>query len=111
MKPLILEYIERPNKTAIDTSIIEYSDKENLNLLKGTSVAAIEAVNFDNKKLQALSNLNQEQIKDLRALLDTNTHTFVQAEATDNDPTKRALLSLIDTQTLTEAVEATDSDK
>ncbi len=51
-------------------------------------------------------------VKDMKALLDTATVTLNDTEMTDSDNDRiKAFGSLLDTQTLTETVETSDSDK
>lgn len=50
-------------------------------------------------------------VTDLKILLDTATKTFTSTEVSDSDDKIKAFGSLLDTKTLTETVENSDSDK
>lgn len=52
------------------------------------------------------------EIQNIKTLLDTKTVTLVSTEAVDSDNDRaKALLSLLDTKTITENVENSDSDR
>lgn len=115
MRPLILEFAELPQVKSIDFSLIEYSTKMNLSVLKGTETSAVSYANMDTgtftKSSQEPADSDNDLRRNLKYLLDTSTGTLNSTEPTDNDSNLNSLKLLIDTQTLTETVEPTDSDK
>lgn len=115
MKPLILEFTETPKLKNIDYSLVEYSKSKNLSVLINTNIPAISYVNMDTETFTKTSGEPTDSDYDfksnLRRLLDTSTHTLVSTEPSDSDKNYSSLKLLMDTQTLTESVEPTDSDK
>ena len=115
MRPLILKFSEKPTLQQTDFSIIEYSEKLNLSVLKGTDQPAIKYVSMDTETFTKTTGEPSDSDRDLkfhfRPLLETRTDTFTQTEASDSDKDLRRMGMLMDTQTVTETVEATDSDK
>lgn len=125
MKPLILDYAEVPEKINLDYSLIEYSEKLNLSVLKGTDEVAIEKANLDTRTFTKatgessdsdVSNMNLKNLFDtitktgdnkessdsdyhsvqkLQNVLDTKTHTFVRVEETDSDNNNLIKLKLL----------------
>lgn len=115
MKPLILEFIEEPSLRDVDFSIIEYSKKQNLSVIRGTEIPAISYVSmatetFTKTTGEVIDSDNNNKLN-LRQVLDTSTETFTSTENSDTDQNIRRLKMLIDTQTITESSEPTDSDK
>ena len=142
MKPLILEFAEIPPMQNMDFSLIEYSNKLNLSVLKGTEVVAVTSSNMSTETFTKVHQEPSDSDNDLRRqanfllntetetrttqeptdsdynkkqqikfLLDTRTDTFTQQEPSDNDKDRNSLMRLMDTQTITESQEPTDSDK
>lgn len=115
MKPLILEYAEMPITQKLDFSLIEYSHKKNLNVIKGTQNAAIVTGSLDTetftKAFEDVSESDPSRRKDLASLIDTGTYTLNSAEPTDTENTVGNFSYLLDTQLITESRETTDSDK
>lgn len=142
MKPLIFEFAETPPMQNMDFSLIEYSNKLNLSVLKGTEVIAVTSSHMSTETFTKVNQEPTDSDNDLRHraklllntetetrtaqeptdsdynskhqvkfLLDTRTDTFTQQEASDNDQDKISLMRLMDTQTITETQEPTDSDK
>lgn len=117
MRPLILEYAESPDSKELDFSLIEYSESKNLNVVKNTDVPAIVASHFDTQTFTKVMGESSDSDVDLRKninnLLDTCIETKTHSETTQSDPSHKLknLAMLMDTQTLTEAREATDSDR
>jgi hypothetical protein len=117
MKSLILEYAERPTAKEIDNSMIEYSRKHNLSVLKGTDKPAIQAAYLDTETMtkadgEPSSDTDNDVLMNLKTLLDTSVETKSHGEVSIPDNTEyQVLRNLMDTQTLTEAREETDSDK
>jgi hypothetical protein len=140
MKHIILEFAETPRQEDIDFSVIEYSHELNLNVFKGTKIPAVnfadQATQTDTKAYGDVTDSDRDLSHDTRlmagtstqtrvhsevsdsddrsqaaAMLDTSTQTFVHNETSDNDRELRDLVFLSATQTITERIEATDSDK
>jgi hypothetical protein len=115
MRPLILEFTEKPTLKNLDFSIIEYSKKQNLSVVKGTEMPAIKFVSMDTetftKSTGEPSDSDNNFKLSIRQVLDTNTETFNSTEPSDSDNDLKRLKFLMDTQTITESVEGTDSDK
>jgi len=115
MKPLILEFAEKPTFKNLDFSLIEYSQKQNLSVIKDTEMPAIKYVSMDTETFTKTTGEPTDSDNDyklsLRQILDTSTETFTSTEASDSDNDLKRLKLLMDTQTITESVEGTDSDK
>jgi len=117
VKPLIFEYTESPNSKELDFSLIEYSEKKNLNVVKNTDVPAIVASHFDThtftRVIGETNDSDNDSRKNIINLLDTCIETKSDSETTQSDPSTRLknLALLMDTQTLTESREVTDSDR
>ncbi len=115
MRPLILEFTEKPTLKNLDFSLIEYSKKLNLSVIKNTEMPAIKYVSMDTETFTKTSGEPSDSDRDymfnLRQLLDTSTETFTSTEPSDSDNDLKRLKLLMDTQTVTESVEGTDSDK
>lgn len=115
MKPLILEFVEKPTLKNLDFSIIEYSQKQNLSVIKDTEMPAIKYVSMDTETFTRTNGEPSDSDKDyklnLRQVLDTNTETLTATEPSDSDNELKRLKLLMDTQTITKTVEGTDSDK
>ena len=115
MRPLILEFAETPEIKNLDYSLIEYSSKQNLSVMKNTEIPAISYVNMDTetftKTFNEPSDSDNNVRYNLKQLLDTSTETFTATEPSDSDNNYSSLKMLMDTQTITESVEPTDSDK
>lgn len=116
MKPLILEFAESPELKKIDYSLIEYSKKKNLSVIKNTEIPAISYVSMDTETFTKTygepSDSDNQHKYNLRSLLDTSTETFTGAsDPSDSDNNRKSLQMLLDTQTVTESIESTDSDK
>ena len=115
MKPLILEFAEKPALKKLDYSLIEYSDEKNLSVIKNTNIPAISYVSLDTETFTKATGEPTDSDIDmkfkLKRLLDTSTDTFTSTEPSDSDYDYSSLKLLMDTQTFTESVEPTDSDK
>jgi hypothetical protein len=117
MKSLIIEYAERPTIKDIDNSILEYSHKHNLSVLKGTDKPAIQAAYMDTETMtkstgEPTSDSDRDILMNLKMLMDTSIETKSNGEISIPDKNDyQVLRSLMDTQTLTEAREETDTDK
>jgi len=115
MRPLILEFAETPEVKNLDFSLIEYSTKKNLSVMKGTETSAISYASMDTETFTKANQEPSDSDNDLRRqvkyLLDTSTDTFKSTEPSDSDANLNSLKLLMNTQTLTETVEPTDADK
>lgn len=115
MRPLILEFTESPKLKNLDYSLIEYSKNKNLSVIKNTDIPAISYISMDTetftKTFGEPSDSDSEYKLKLRKLLDTSTETLTSTELSDSDNNYSTLKLLIDTQTITESIEPTDSDK
>lgn len=115
MRPLILEFKEKPKNIDVDYSIIEYSENLNLSTIKGSNKPAISAVNMATETFTKTggepSDSDNNYTFGLRKLLDTRTDTFTSTEESDSDNNFNSLQKLLSTQTVTESVEPTDSDR
>ncbi len=115
MKALILEFAEKPTLQELDFSIIEYCPKQNLSVVKNTSFPAIKYVSMDTatctKAYEEPTDSDHNLVLKLGNLLDTGTETLQSTEVSDSDRSSNILKRLMDTQTITESVEGTDSDK
>jgi hypothetical protein len=115
MRPLILEFTEKPSLKNLDFSLIEYSNKLNLSVIKNTEMPAIKYVSMDTETFTKTTGEPTDSDSDykmnLRQLLDTSSETFTSTETSDNDKDLKRLQLLMSTQTVTESIEGTDSDK
>ena len=115
MRPLILEFAETPQLKNLDFSLIEYSNKQNLSVLKGTETSAISYVNLDTSTMtkagEEPSDSDNDYKFNLKQMMDTSTETLNSIEQSDSDNSQASLRMLMDTQTITESVEPTDSDR
>lgn len=115
MRPLILEFAETPELKDLDFSLIEYSNKKNLSVMKGTETAAISYVNMDTSTMtksgEEPADSDCDYKLNLKRLLDTSTETFTSTEPSDSDNNYVSIKMLMDTQTITESVEPTDDDR
>lgn len=115
MKPLILEFTEKPTLKNLDFSIIEYSHRQNLSVVKGTDMPAIKYVSMETETFTKTIGEPSDSDKDYKLrlcqVLDTNRVTLTSAEPSISDSDLKSLKFLIDTQTITESIEVTDADK
>jgi len=115
MKPLILEYTEIPNYIESNSSPIEYCDKKNLSVVKGTAKTAISYVNMETETFTKTNGEPTDSDSGLRQnikiLMGTETRTFTKTEASDSDRDRMHFKQLLDTRTLNESVGTTDSDR
>lgn len=117
MRPLILKFAENPKFVDLDYSLIEYSNKKNLSVIKGTDIAAISALNMNTETFTKSSGEPSDSDNNLRLnlkrLLDTSTETFTSTEPSDSDKNHASLKLLMDTNTGTRNFnpESPDSDR
>lgn len=110
MKPLIFEFLEEPTTQVIENPF-EYSAAQNLSVDKKTKQAAIEYASLDTNTFTKAGDEPSDSDYNLtRAYMDTLTGTLNYDETSDNDNDIRSLKAILDTQTLTESKESTDSD-
>ena len=110
MKPLILEFAEKPTVKKIEENQFEYSDIFNLSVIKGTSIPAIRGnVNMSTETFT--KTFDEDSDTDRTAIrMETETRTFTNNETSDSD--NQRYNPLMVTQTITEAGgEPVDSDK
>ena len=115
MKPLIFEYAEKPKSIDLDNSLVEYCESQNLTIVKGTHKPAItnsllETETFTKTAGESSDSDNNFGNK-LKSLTATETKTFTSTEASDSDRDRLSIRELMDTQSITESVEPTDSDR
>lgn len=115
MKPLILKYAEIPEFKELDYSLIEYSRKQNLSVLKGTETPAVLQASMETETFTRISGEPTDSDKDylikLQSLMDTFTRTLSNSETTDSDFGHQSIYSLMDTTTRTKMNEVSDSDR
>ncbi len=115
MRPLILEFAEKPKFVDFDKSLIEYSEVMNLSVLKNTRIPAISNFNMSTetftKSIGEPTDSDTDLGSQLKVMLGTETMTHKYAEVSDSDRDRAALQLLMSTQTITESVEPTDSDR
>ena len=115
MRPLILEYAEEPNCIEFDNSIIEYSEKKNLTVIRDTEVSAISQVSMETETFTKTQGEPSDSDSDLRnelkILMGTETRSYSPSEPTDSDRDISSLNVFMGTRTITESVEPTDSDR
>ena len=115
MRPLILEFAETPKYIDFDYSLIEYSEKNNLSVLKGTEIPVISYVNMGTetftKTMGEVSDSDNDIRNNLKLLMGTETRTFTSTEPSDSDRDRQSLKLLMGTETITESIEPTDSDR
>ena len=95
--------------------MIEYSKRQNLSVIKDTDMPAIKYVSMETETFTKTTGEPSDSDRDLRfklqRVLDTSTETLTSTEPSDGDNDRKMLKLLMDTHTLTETVEGTDSDK
>jgi hypothetical protein len=117
MEPLILKFKERPTAERPDFSIVEYSDEQNLLILKATGKPAIEYLDlgtetFTKSKGEGADSDRSAENYILDSVINTSTSTRTKEETSDTDfGYVENLKMLFDTTTITEAVEGTDKDR
>jgi hypothetical protein len=117
MKPFILKFAETPSQKSLDYSLVDYSKELNLSVLKNTNIPAVKFMTLTTETFTKTegedSDSDRSSLKNkLRSLLDTSTQTFTETEQSDTDKNRlERLRMLLDTTTLTESVENSDSDK
>lgn len=113
MNPFILKYKEKPNGQEAPIGLLEYSNKLNLTVVKKTGKPAI-GLHLETEtitKTAEVSDTDKDVFGKVAKYLDTKTMTFEPEEVSDSDNNRRAILSMLETQTVTENIETTDSDK
>ena len=115
MKSFLLQFAETPQIESLPVSELEYSRTLNLTVIKGTDVPAI---NVNELATETFTKANSEGTdpdvdfqRRLSVLMATSTQTRVYNETPDDDKGLNELQYLLDTRTLTESSETTDSDQ
>ncbi|MCZ2483909.1 hypothetical protein G9H64_13155 [Aquirufa nivalisilvae] len=115
MRPLILHFAETHDEKNIDFSIIEYSSRKNLSVIKNTEIPAISYVNMDTQtNTKTINESSDSDINNhfkLLEILGTSTQTLNSTETSDADYLNNSLKLFMSTKTLTESRETTDSDR
>jgi hypothetical protein len=115
MKPLILNYLEEPKGSILSFDDVIYSKELNLTVFKDTHEPAIKharmATETFTRTLTEESDSDRDRLKFATSILDTSTGTFVSTETSDSDNDRQKLLDLLDTTTLTESLEDSDTDR
>ncbi len=115
MRPLIIEYAESPTANNVDISLIQYSDTLNLNVRADNLQPAIDSLLTETctttRSTVESSDSDSRSDSTIADLMSTETRTFVRREDSDSDQNLSLIRSLMQTQTITESVEPTDSDK
>ncbi|KAF2331498.1 hypothetical protein [Flavobacterium nitrogenifigens] len=83
--------------------------------MKGTNIPAVAYVNMDTETFTKTTGEPTDSDNDTRfrvkRLMDTSSETFTTTEPSDSDRNYSSLKLLMDTMTITESQEPTDSDK
>lgn len=114
MNPLILKYKECPPNQPTPKEVLEYSHELNLTVLKETGKPAIglHLATETITKTAEVSDTDKDIYKNVLKYMETGTATLNPVETSDSDRGgNRAFMFLLATQTITENVEDTDSDK
>lgn len=83
MKPITFKFLERPNESGVDYSIIEYDNELNLCVDKRTNLPAIDSINMETETFTKTQGEVSDSDADIR--MDTMTRTLTQMESSDSD--------------------------
>jgi hypothetical protein len=113
---LLLHFAEMPESTSEhEEGTLEYSNDLNLTIVKGSNIPAVafidQATETFTKANGEGSDSDAELSKKLEIMMGTSTNTYNTKERSDSDRDVKSIQELMATQTLTERIEATDSDK
>lgn len=113
MKPLILQYLEKPVRGNFNASLLEYDEKLNLTIDKKTRKPAISYLNLETETFTKTFSEESDSDRDnnMAIYMGTVTQTFTQLEGSDDDNDLRMIKQMMSTRTITESVETADSDK
>jgi hypothetical protein len=112
MNSLILKYAEQPQEINVNELNIEYSDVQNLTIIKNTEKPAINCLGLETQTITRSSTEPTDSDNDMSSqLLQTNTVTDISTEPSDADKDYEAIRTIMQTQTVTESCEPTDSDR
>lgn len=112
MKPLILQYTEKPNDVGMILNSISYSKELSLSVCTQTGMPAIDCFNMSTQTLTRTNNEDSDSDNDRYNIMGTITKTSYQLEGTDDDANFAAIKVLMATGTVTLVnQEASDSDK
>ena len=86
MKPLILQYTEKPLIDSFDNSLIEYDDILNLSVDKITKRPAISFLNMGTETFtKTYDELSDSDTDRISYMMGTSTQTHYQTEGSDDD--------------------------
>jgi hypothetical protein len=115
MKNLLLQFTETADQECLVTNLITYDDSLHLNVVNGTKIPAVnylsESTETFTKSDGEGSDSDRDMLKGIHSLTDTSTETRRFGESSDSDRDIYTTFKMINTQTLTETQETTDSDK
>ena len=112
MKPLILQYTQKPNEANFNLHSIRYSTELSLSVCAQTGRPAIDSFNMSTQTLTRTNNEDSDSDNDRASMMGTMTKTSYQLEGTDDDANFIAIKSLMATGTVTLVNhEASDSDR
>ncbi len=115
MKPLILEYTERPTKENFNIDSIHYCQDKNLSVVKGSSEVAITYANLETDTFTKTQGEESDTDRDLRynvkLLMGTRTDTFTRTETSDSDKDNFGIRQFLDTRTTLESEIESDMDR
>jgi hypothetical protein len=118
MKPLILNFTTSPSKKNTDEAEMEYSEELNLTVIKGSLQPIIAITHLEtqtNTRVGGEGADSDPTGSRFKNQLDTSTQTLNGTEGSDSDPVTNTrtkfLRKMVDTKTLTEGREDSDSDK
>ncbi len=83
MKPITFNFLERPDESEVDYSMIEYDNNLNLCVDKRTNLPAIDTVNMETETFTRTHGEVSDSDADIR--MDTMTRTLTQMESSDSD--------------------------
>lgn len=98
MRPLIMEFIERPVAEDLDFSLIEYDSNLNLNVDRSTGLPAIDQLQFGTSTHTRIGEVSDSDPSRIGDMLATETFTKVNNEGCDSDPSVGLLMA---TKTIT----------
>ncbi|MBO0330087.1 hypothetical protein [[Muricauda] lutisoli] len=111
-KPFTLNFVEKSNEEPPVYSSVIYDERLNLSVDINSGIPAFDVLDMDTMTGTKVHDEVTDSDNNLHTTyLDTLTRTRTQVESTDLDSNFIELANLLDTCTLTESHEATDSDK
>ncbi len=112
MRPLILNFKEKPTEEILDYPDIIYNETLNLNICNDTKLPAIEILRMDTETFTKTGGEESDSDCNFNNIfMDTETRTLTSTEESDSDSDFYALKVLMDTSTFTrQHNESTDQD-